>query len=138
MSKRIVILAVGGMMEDAVRRLNYTGVAIFRCGKHGNGVAHKTTMACLRERTDFMKCKICNGTGFVGIGPRIRGIKKCESCNGTGRVQGYVEVQHPVADVLIPVDGEMLKWLDMKQIPEDSQELVNAIREAVYLAYKRI
>ena len=85
-----------------------------------------------------MKCKICSGTGFVGIGPGIRGIKKCESCNGTGRVQGYVEVQHPVADVLIPVDSEMLKWLDMKQIPEDSQELVDAIREAVYLAYKRV
>lgn len=53
-------------------------------------------------------------------------------------MQGYVEVQHPVADVLIPVDSEMLKWLDMKQIPEDSQELVDAIREAVYLAYKRV
>lgn len=85
-----------------------------------------------------MKCKVCNGTGFVGIGSGIRGIKKCESCNGTGRAQGYVEVPHPVADVLIPVDSEMLKWLDMKQFPADSKELVDAIKEAVYLAYKRV
>lgn len=92
----------------------------------------------VNEQTDFMKCKICNGTGFVGIGPGIRGIKKCESCNGTGRAQGYVKVPHPVVDVLIPVDSEMLKWLDMKQFPADSQELVDAIKEAVYLAYKRV
>lgn len=76
-----------------------------------------------------MKCKTCNGTGLVGIGPKIRGIKKCESCNGTGRVQGYVE---------IPVNSEMLKYLDMKQFPEDSQELVDAIKDAVYLAYCRV
>lgn len=47
MSKKIVILAVGGMMEDAVRRLNYTGVAIFRYGKHGNGMAHKNNSSIL-------------------------------------------------------------------------------------------
>ena len=33
-----------------------------------------------------MKCKVCNGTGFVGIGPGIRGIKKCDVCNGEGEV----------------------------------------------------
>lgn len=86
MSKRIVILAVGGMMEDAVRRLNYTGVAIFRCGKHGNGVAHKTTMACLRERTDFMKkqevclkpCPFCGGEAksFTAFGTQV----ECTKC----------------------------------------------------------
>ena len=36
-----------------------------------------------------MKCKKCNGTGMVGIGNGIRGIKKCDSCNGTGHVDEY-------------------------------------------------
>lgn len=26
------------------------------------------------------KCKICNGTGMVPIGPGIRGLKKCPAC----------------------------------------------------------
>lgn len=86
-----------------------------------------------------MKCKICNGTGLVGIGPGIRGIKRCDACHGTGMAQGYVEAYEPTSvDVVMCVDKEMLKWLDMKEFPEDSQELVDAIKEAVYLAYKRV
>ncbi len=33
-----------------------------------------------------MKCKICNGTGLVGMGPGVRGLQKCDACNGTGEV----------------------------------------------------
>lgn len=80
-----------------------------------------------------MKCKICNGTGIVGIGPGIRGIKKCEVCNGTGTAH-----EPEAVEVVVRVDKEMLKWLDMKQFPQDSQELADAIREAVYLAYARV
>lgn len=36
-----------------------------------------------------MKCAVCNGTGFVGIGDGIRGIKKCECCGGAGEVATY-------------------------------------------------
>lgn len=32
----------------------------------------------------MMKCSICNGVGYIGIGEGIRGIKKCYACNGTG------------------------------------------------------
>ncbi|MDO5546863.1 MAG: hypothetical protein Q4F79_00025 [Eubacteriales bacterium] len=38
-----------------------------------------------------MKCKKCNGTGMVGLGDGIRGIKKCDACNGTGSVERYVK-----------------------------------------------
>lgn len=31
-----------------------------------------------------MKCSVCNGTGLVGIGQGIRGLKRCEACYGTG------------------------------------------------------
>lgn len=34
-----------------------------------------------------MKCSVCNGTGLVGIGPGIRGLKKCEVCSGTGTMR---------------------------------------------------
>ena len=34
-----------------------------------------------------MKCSVCNGTGLVGIGPGIRGLKRCEVCYGTGVVE---------------------------------------------------
>lgn len=36
-----------------------------------------------------MKCKMCNGTGYVPIGEGIRGIKKCEYCGGLGTVSIY-------------------------------------------------
>lgn len=36
-----------------------------------------------------MKCKVCNGTGYVSIGEGIRGIKKCENCGGLGEVSIY-------------------------------------------------
>ena len=85
-----------------------------------------------------MKCKMCNGTGFVGIGPGIRGIKKCDACHGTGIVQGGIGTYKPSAvDVVMHVDKEMLVWLDMKEFPEDPQKLIDAIRDAVYLAYAR-
>lgn len=29
-----------------------------------------------------VRCKICNGTGMIPIGPGIRGITKCPACNG--------------------------------------------------------
>ena len=85
-----------------------------------------------------MKCKMCNGTGFVGIGPGIRGIKKCDACHGTWTAQGYIGTYEPSAvDVVMRVDKEMLVWLDMKEFPEDPQKLTDAIRDAVYLAYAR-
>ncbi len=86
-----------------------------------------------------MKCTICNGAGLVGIGSGIHGLKKCDACDGTGIVQGCVAKYEPVAvDVVVRVDKEMLKWLDMKQFPDNPQELIDAIREAVYLAYARV
>jgi len=86
-----------------------------------------------------MKCRICNGTGWVSIGPGIRGIRRCDVCNGTGIDQSYIGTYESEAvDVVIHVDKEMLKWLDMKDFPNDPQELMNAIREAVYLAYARV
>lgn len=86
-----------------------------------------------------MKCQVCNGTGLVGVGPGIRGIKKCDACNGTGEVQGLIGTYEPESvEVVMRVDKEMLGWLDMKKFPDDPQELITAIREAVYLAYARI
>lgn len=86
-----------------------------------------------------MKCNTCNGTGLVGIGPGIRGLKKCDACNGTGIAQGYIGTYKPVAvDVVIRVDKEMLGWLFMDKFPDNPQELTDAIREAVYLAYARV
>ena len=86
-----------------------------------------------------MKCKICNGTGMVSIGPGIRGIKKCDAFHGTGVAKGYTGTYEPVAvNVLMCVDREMLGWLGMKKFPDNSQELIDAIREAVYLAYARV
>lgn len=86
-----------------------------------------------------MKCKICNGTGYVGIGPGIRSIKKCDACHETEVGQGYTETYEPEAvDVVIRVDKEMLGWLDMKKFPDNQQELIDAIREAIYLAYARV
>ena len=86
-----------------------------------------------------MKCKVCNGTGLVGIGQGICGLKKCGACNGTGIAQGYIGAYEPVSvDVILHVDKEMLGWLDMKMFPDDPQELIRAIREAVYLAHARV
>ncbi len=52
---------------------------------------------------------------------------------------GYVAKYEPVAvDVVMRVDKEMLGWLDMKKFPDNPQELIDAIREAVYLAYARV
>lgn len=62
----------------------------------------------------------------------ICGIKKCDA-------QGYIGIYKPAAvDVVMRVDKEMLGWLDMKKFPDNPQELVDAIREAVYLAYARV
>lgn len=36
-----------------------------------------------------MKCKVCNGTGYVSIGEGVRGIKKCDNCGGLGEVSIY-------------------------------------------------
>lgn len=49
-----------------------------------------------------MKCKVCNGTGFVGIGPGIRGIKKCDVCNGEGEVNApeRIETTNPVRETV--------------------------------------
>lgn len=33
-----------------------------------------------------IKCKTCNGSGIVGIGNGIRGVKKCIECNGKGYI----------------------------------------------------
>ncbi len=86
-----------------------------------------------------MKCETCNGTGLVAIGLGIRGVKKCDACNGTGIAQGYVGTYEPVAvDVVMHVDREMLGWLGMKKFPDNSQELIDAIREAVRIAYVRV
>ncbi len=52
---------------------------------------------------------------------------------------GYVSKYEPVAvDIVVRVDKEMLGWLDMKKFPDNPQELVDSIREAVYLAYTRV
>lgn len=32
-----------------------------------------------------IKCTHCNGTGFVHIGPGIRGLKNCKACDGLGK-----------------------------------------------------
>ena len=32
-----------------------------------------------------IKCTQCNGTGFVSMGPGIRGLKNCKSCDGLGK-----------------------------------------------------
>lgn len=32
-----------------------------------------------------IKCTHCNGTGFVHIGPGIRGLKNCNACDGLGK-----------------------------------------------------
>ncbi len=102
------------------------------------GIKREVSVGCAVEQ---VLCSICG-----------RPIDECQHKKGTeyngkmccGLLVGakdayeWAFVTNPtVADVLIPVDSEMLKWLDMKQFPEDSQELVDAIREAVYLAYKR-
>ncbi len=57
-----------------------------------------------------MKCKICNGTGLVGIGPEIRGLKKCDVCNGTGNVNVVVDALQnacPICGTLFPTDDRM-------------------------------
>lgn len=54
-----------------------------------------------------MKCKVCNGTGFVGIGPGIRGIKKCDVCNGEGEVNAPEHTPNdacPTCGTLFPTD----------------------------------
>lgn len=54
-----------------------------------------------------MKCKVCNGTGFVGIGPGIRGIKKCDVCNGEGEVNAPERIPNdacPTCRTLFPTD----------------------------------
>lgn len=38
-----------------------------------------------------MNCKVCNGTGYVGLGDGIRGIKRCDACNGTGTVESVTK-----------------------------------------------
>lgn len=38
-----------------------------------------------------IKCKICNGSGIVGIGDGIRGVKKCSECNGKGYINFHSE-----------------------------------------------
>lgn len=32
-----------------------------------------------------IKCKNCNGSGYVQIAPHTRGLKKCPYCEGTGK-----------------------------------------------------
>ncbi len=53
---------------------------------------------------------------------------------------GYVTKFKPVSvDIVVHVDKEMLGWLDIKEFPDNPQELIDAIREAVYLAsYTRV
>ncbi len=52
---------------------------------------------------------------------------------------GYVAKYEPAAvDVVVRVDKEMLEWLDMNKFPDNPQELIDAIREAVYLAHARV
>lgn len=53
--------------------------------------------------------------------------------------RGYVAKYEPVAvDVVVRMDKEMLGQLGMKKFPNNPQELVDAIREAIYLAYARV
>ena len=57
-----------------------------------------------------MKCNTCNGTGYVSIGPGIRGIKKCEVCKGTGTItEDKVMTKNtcPVCGTLFPTDDRM-------------------------------
>ena len=60
-----------------------------------------------------MKCKVCNGTGFVGIGPGIRGIKKCDVCNGEGEVNAPEHIPNdacPTCGTLFPVVLPAMWW----------------------------
>lgn len=41
-------------------------------------------------------------------------------------------------DVVVRVDNNTLKLLDMKDFPSDPKELVDAIKEAIYFAYARV
>lgn len=50
----------------------------------------------------------------------------------------HSEPKPTAMDIVIHVDREILKWLDMKDFPNDPQELSGAILEAVYLAYARV
>ncbi len=57
-----------------------------------------------------MKCKVCNGAGFVGIGPGIRGIKKCDVCNGEGEINTPERIPNdacPTCGALFPTDNRV-------------------------------
>ena len=40
------------------------------------------------------KCSYCKGTGFVPIGPNIRGIKICPMCGGGGGIIDHHEHEY--------------------------------------------
>lgn len=70
----------------------------------------------------MIKCEKCNGTGFVPLGPGLRGIKKCHVCNGTGEVKDNPEKTRPTirelntfsvgGNVLHPEEGCYLTLYD--------------------------
>lgn len=52
------------------------------------------------NKNSKIKCNKCNGSGFVPIGPGIRGIKKCPECNRTGIV-AYIKKDDTYTDMKI-------------------------------------
>ncbi len=65
-----------------------------------------------------MKCKVCNGTGLVGIGQGIRGFKSCGACNGTGvtgTMKNIPEDACPICGTLFPTD-DIMDFIPIEEI----------------------
>ena len=52
-----------------------------------------------------MKCSVCDGRGFVSMGPNVRGVKACAACGGTGELREDTNSYFEIADMCTDENG---------------------------------
>lgn len=92
----------------------------------------------------IVKCKSCNGTGYIPMGNGVRGLLVCKACNGVGKYENdeitiindeyYYKIPNGTSYVYETIPKEFKPYFDKlqqenKQLKEKVGELTQSLNE---------
>lgn len=95
----------------------------------------------------IVKCKSCNGTGYVPMGNGVRGLLVCEACNGVGTYENdeitiindeyYYKIPNGTSYVYETIPKEFKPYFDkLQQENKQLKEVIEEVRNRIKLLGK--
>lgn len=88
----------------------------------------------------IVKCKSCNGTGYIPMGNGVRGLLVCKACNGVGKYENdeitiindeyYYKIPNGTSYVYETIPKEFKPYFDkLQQENKRLKEIIAEVRE---------